>query len=515
MYLCSKYKTLFFNLLTVFILISGLSPNASATVLKVGGTQLPANLGNPYTAIGVTPGSILGVIFDGLTQIDENGTLQPALATSWTNDGHTKWTFKIRENVVFHNGVVNSSQNVADNLNNIIKKENRFYPIAIELKSIKKAISINADTVEIHTNQPDPMLAKRLSLMRFVDFSLWESIGADEYARLPVGTGPYELVDWNKNGAISLTAHLQSWRPQKNITTLKIFTLKDPISRTQALLSGQIDMALGLTPEDINTLKSQGKRIQIHNGKQVMAIALPNTLKTQSPLNYRLVRQAINHAVDRKSISEQLRDSTLQIASQGATPANVGYNKSIEGYPYDINKAQVLMKKAGYSEGFKLTIEVLVGMGPSDSLIYQKIAQDLKKIGIMVTIKTSTYPERTRKYFTGDWGNVDAFSILWNNAPYNDTARALETFSCLKNNPFFCDAETSVFITNANLEMNEKKRQKKLESIMLKMHHLAPSLNIIEYGSVIGYGSNIHNIIVRPVGIAYEDILVKQSKHNN
>ena len=145
-------------------------------------------------------------------------------------------------------------------------------------------------------------------------------------------------------------------------------------------------------------------------------------------------------------------------------------------------------------------------MGPSDSLSYQQAAQDLAKIGIRVDLRTTTYPERTRKYFSGDWGEVEAFSILWNNAPYNDTGRALRDFSCLKINPFFCDESVAALIDESNREMNPERRTLLLQQVMAEMHTLAPALNLIEYGSVIGHSASLANVQVRPVGVAYEDI---------
>ena len=481
-----------------------LGSRGQADVLNVGGTELPANLGNPYAAIGVTPGSILGIIYDGLTRIDPDGSLQPALAVSWENDGALRWRFRLRESTFFQNGSPVTADGIAANINHLIAPENAAYPIATEMRSVASARVIDAQTVEIGTRRPDPLLAKRMSLMRLVDFDLWLEIGPDAYAQSPIGTGPFKHDSWNRGGAVAFDAFELSWRASSTFQSLNVFTLRDSIARTQALVADQIDLALGLTPEDGPVIEGQGHRVKIHYGNQIMAIGLPNALKERSPLNDQRVRQAMNHAVNRKAIVDFILGGLFPVASQGATPANVGFNSEIAPYAYDPDKAKALLREAGYGNGFDLIIEVLVGMGPSDSLIYQQAAQDLAAVGIRVDLRTTTYPERTRKYFSGEWGEVDGFSILWNNAPYNDTGRALRDFSCLKVNPFFCDRPVAARIEDANRDMNPLSRERQLKDIMADMQVLASAINLIEYGSVIGYSNRIANIHVRPVGVAYE-----------
>ena len=474
--------------------------------LKVAGTQLPSNLGNPYKSISVTPGSLLGLIFNGLTLVNEEGRLLPALATSWESNGNKKWTFTIRQGVYFHNNVINTADNIAQNINFIIKKENLIYPIAVELKSIAQAKAINNSTLEIITHNPDPMLPKKLSLMRIVDFELWSKVGVDNYSREPIGTGAFSLKSWNEGGAVIFDAFSKNGNQNKTISSLSVYPLKDPISRVQALISGQVDMALGLSPDDIEILLANKFLIKVNHSKQVLAIGLPNMINTTSPLNNVKVRQALNYSIDRDTIVKDVLGGHFRAASQGATRENVGYNKNIIPYNFDLDKAKKLLKESGYENGFKLVLEVLVGLGPADSLIYQRIAQDLSKINIKVELRTTTYTERTRKYFTNDWGNIDAFSILWNNAPYNDTGRSLESFSCIKINPFFCQKKISKKILESKYEMNSKVRKNLLESIMQEYHHLAPSINIIEYGSIIGYNKKLKNITVNPTGVAYEKL---------
>lgn len=493
------------SLVIACVLVFGATASARET-LNVGGTELPASLGNPYAAIGVTPGSILGSIYDGLTQIDSDGLLKPALAIAWENDGDRRWVFTLRPGTTFQNGAALSAKNVAANINDLIKPENRGYPIATEMASIESARALDEQSIEVITKSPDPMLAKRFSLFRIVDFDLWTEIGADAYAQAPIGTGPFKLEAWNQGGAIAFSAFEDSWRDPGAFSDLRIFTLKDSIARTQALIAGQIDLALGLTPEDAPLIESQGMGVKIHYGNQVMALGLPNALKEDAPLNDQRVRQAINYAVNRTAIVDYILGGMFPLATQGATPANVGYNPEIEPYAYDIDRAKALLSEAGYADGIDLIIEVLVGMGPSDSLIYQQVAQDLSKVGIRVDLRTTTYPERTRKYFSGDWGEVDGFSILWNNAPYNDTGRALRDFSCLKASPFFCDEGVSAQIVASNEEMDPEKRESILRGIMADMQTLAPTINLIEYGSVLGFSQRIENVEIRPVGIAYETI---------
>ena len=103
--------------------------------------------------------------------------------------------------------------------------------------------------------------------------------------------------------------------------------------------------------------------------------------------------------------------------------------------------------------------------------------------------------------------HMNAFSALWNNAPLGDVIRGLESFSCLKNNPYFCDESIAKDITVSSREMDPAKREKMLQDIMARLHDdVVPAIWLTNHTTVVATNKTVKSFAVRPSGIAFEEI---------
>lgn len=433
------------------------------------------------------PGTgIIPSVFDGLTMVNQDGTVGPALAVSWTNTSETTWVFRLRPNVVFHDGSSFTADSVVDYLTFLTAPGAIAYPIAAEAKSISGVRKLDALSVEITTHRADGILPRKISRIPMIPLNVWSDLGRAAFSRQPVGTGPYKIEKWGRAGSSSVTmvGVETSWRAPEQIDRVEYIILPDPAARLQSLMSDAVDVAINIDPDSIPFLEDAGYTVQRQPSPINLALAFHNCGDTPSPITDRRVRLALNMAVDKKNIVDNLLSGTTEVATQGATPGVLGYNSSIEPYPYDPAAAKTLLEEAGYGDGLELVVGLFSGQFPSDSSIFLQVAQDWAAIGVHAELRPFAFTEYNRRAMAADWEGVDVISAVWSHYQYGDVSRALKRFAGDHSGPYFCAPELLDDIADSDAEMDEQARQASLEDIMARIHYLAPSLPLVRYVSL-------------------------------
>lgn len=499
--------------LAVIVFALVLAQGTSAQTLRVAVAAFPPTLGNPFTGASQPSAELWWSIYDGLTRLNWSGTAEPALALSWENTSPTKWVFKLRPDVTYHNGKAFTAQDVADILALIKRPDMMGFLIPNELSLVSGSRVIDDLTVEISTSQPDAILPKRLATLMIIDPELWDDIGVSGYTLAPVGTGPFRLKTFGRGNATAiLEANPKSWRAPVGLTTVEYRLVADKTSRIQGLLSEQIDLVTGLHVDDVVVVENEGFNVLVKANPQVKSIALPNFLHGEDhPLHDAQVRRALNHAVDKDAIAKFIMFGFADVASQGVTAATTGFNPSLAPYAYDPDKARALMADAGYPNGFPLTIEVVTDSTTPDGLMYQKVAQDMEAVGVSVTLRSIPFSDYNRKYTMSEWGDADAFHLIWNNAAFQDPIRPIEYFSCIRARPFFCDPDLVPLIKSSSAEMDPARRDLLLQDIMARLYDLAPALWLTNAVYTTAYNDRIAQFESRPTGIVFESVTLKDN----
>ena len=314
-----------------------------------------------------------------------------------------------------------------------------------------------------------------------VEPQAWRELGRQGFSRTPVGTGSYLLTDWqNRNGAVVLTANPYAWRPP-GISRVEMYPLRDHASRLQASLSGQLDITMSLRPEQLDIFRRRGFTVHADILRQILAFAFDVSGHPDSPIADVRVRQALNYAIDRRAISEDILQGFAPPASQGSAPNVFGHNPRIKPYPHDPEKARALLAEAGYPQGFSTEVQVVTGTYPNDLEIFAKLQQDLAAVGIDMAFRRVLFSDWIRQFFQGAW-RTELFTMAWNTAPHNDALRPMEQYSCLKTRPFFCDETLRAKLVAAGREMDTGRREALLQELALEFRRRAPSLLLLEYG---------------------------------
>lgn len=493
-----------------FVLAVSLLATASAqadTVLRVARNAAPPSLGNPLTSVGQPGSGVWSALFDSLTVIGSGGNLKPALALSWDLETETRWVFSLRPNVTFHNGAPFDAHAVAAILNYLRSDEGRRFYVASEVDTISVIEIVDDLTLALETKVPDAILPKRMALIGVPEPEAWATLGPEGFGQAPVGTGSFKLRDWGRgSGRMTFDAYAQSWRPSQDVDVLELWTVADATTRVQALLTGQVDVLEALSIDDVAQIESAGFKVWHFGGAQVSSIAFRTVGNPDSPLQDVRVRQALNFAVNRALIAEVLFGGNTEPASQGASAGTIGYDPALEPIPYDPDRARTLLKDAGYEDGFPMTIEVLTGFSTVDTLLYQQVAQDLRAVGVDVTVRTPPFATWLRRFTSNDWGETDAFSFMWDSGAYADAIRPVRNFSCAKAVPFFCDQEIMPLIEQTDRIMNTDDRVLHLQTVMGEMRELAPALLLTTASQRVATSQRIRAISLNPPNIAYHTV---------
>lgn len=478
---------------------------ASGGTIRVGVVNLPPGQGNPYTAIGAPSIYTWSAIFDPLTMVDAKGTPQPHLAESWKNTSPTTWQFTLRKNVTFSDGEKLDAAAVKATVDYLTSEAGKTSVVGSELKMLAGAKVVDDQTVEISTSTADAILPSKLTSMYIVAPDAWKKSGPDGFAAKPVGTGPFTADSFDQS-KITLSANAKSWRAPK-AAKMEVVKLAESAPRLQALQSKQIDLAIALSPDQAPQAEQSGAKMQISPAPQVSAFAFVQS-KSNSPVADKRVRQAMNYAVDKKAIADNLLGGLGKPATQGATPETFGYDPEIKGYEYSPAKAKQLLADAGYADGITLNATVTVGSFPADSEIYQSTADYLSKVGITLKLNTVPFAEWLEKYQANTWPG-DMFNQSWNVAPIGDAIRPASIFSCAKVNPFFCDQEATPLIQQINTEFDSTKREALLKQLAKHNFDTAPSLLLVEQVDVNATSANVGGYAAQNRFISYEKMTVK------
>ncbi len=490
--------------LTLAVVVMALSPlacgaaqapaAASSGELRFGMANLPRSMGNPYTENGSPSSYTWSAIFDGLTRLDADGALVPALALDWIPVAAERWRFNLRRDVYFTNGEPFDAHAVVGVVDWLRSAEGRRTVVGNELRSLAGAVVIDSHTVEILSVAPDAILPQRMSAVMMVPPEAWRELGPDGFAIDPHGTGPFQVVEWNdRERTVRLVANPGSWRAPA-LARLTLKGLPDKAVRVQALRSGEVDLTL-IDIEDVDFLHARGFAVHQGPSMQVMALAFNVERDPPSPVADLRVRQALNYAVDKHAIAEILLQGMVAPSGQPASAVTHGYHPGIEPYPHDPVRARELLAEAGYPDGFDLTIQVAEGGAAGAGQIYQIVVQDLRRVGVHARLQVRPFPAWLRDYLSGTISS-EMFGLPWNAAPYNDVMRPIEYYSCAKRLPFFCDPDVMPLIAQASGELDAERRERILHTLAEQLHVLAPALFLVEQMDLFAHRRDVGGLVI-------------------
>ena len=433
-------------------LMLALSLTAASIAAQAAGTLIFCSEASPegfdssqYTG-GTTFDASGHALFNRLVEFKKGTTdIAPSLAESWTvsTDGLT-YTFKLRKGVKFHttdNFTPSrdfNADDVAFTFGRMSDKNhpfNKAYPagfpyasdtgIATNIESITK---VDPLTVVFKLRKPDgDMLAKvAMPFASVLSLEHADKLVAAGQAPMinqqPVGTGPFVLKRYQKDAQIRYAKNTAYWNAKEVLVDNLIFAITPDASvRVQKLKAGECHIMSQPKPQDIASMRADpALKMDSAPGFNVGYVSY----NTEKPYTSKLeVRQALDMAINRKAIVEAVYQGQGQEAANPFPASLWSYNKSLKNAAYSPEKAKELLKKAGYPDGFELTLwamPVQRPYNPNAKLMAEMIQADWAKIGVKAKITQYEWGEYLKRLkagehdtgligWTGDYASPDNF----------------------------------------------------------------------------------------------------------
>jgi ABC-type transport system substrate-binding protein len=299
-------------------------------------------------------------VFESLVGFDGNEQMIGLLADtwSWSEDGLTL-TVNLRHDVKFSSGDPFTAADVEFSLARHAEKD---MPVIAQL-SPEQGYSgmevVDDNTVKfLFTKVNVQFVPQTLVNMGITSKTYYDRVGEDAYIAMPVGTGPYKIVSWAEGQYIDL-AYNENYRGAKpQILTAHLVAAADNSTRVAMLQAGEVDMANQVPGASITALEEAGFTAVYVPQPHDLVLQL-DLLTPDTPWQDIRVRQAIDYAIDKKSIKDSMICGPIQEGVWALSTAP-WYDPSLKpAYDYDLAKAQELMAAAGYADGFTLPITYL------------------------------------------------------------------------------------------------------------------------------------------------------------
>jgi peptide/nickel transport system substrate-binding protein len=478
-------------LFAVLFSTTGAAPTASARkadTITFAIADLPPAFGNPFMTGGWPGLAVWPAIYDGLAELNADGSLAPALATSWNFENERTWVFNLRRDVKFSNGEPFDAHTVVEVMTYLLKPESARLSIVREVRNIETVTARDDYTVVVTTKNPDRFTPAKFAAVKMIEPKAFAAMGAEAYARAPIGTGPYKVDSWSLS-EIRFSENPYAWR-KPIMKNLRIVALPEVGARVKALQSDTVDVALQLGPDDIAQVEAAGDRMVSNYLGGI--VAMPFMLVRENMFKDVRVRQAVNYAVNRQAIVDVLLAGRTKLASQTTAHTAIGYVKDLAPYPYDPAKAKVLLKEAGYPNGFTFTVDVYVTGANADAAVYQQVANDLAQIGVTMKINVMAFPRYNEALYQGNWtGEMILFS--YGTLPSMDPMATYQYHSCSWVKPWVCDPELQAMIDKAQTTFDLEQRTALVQQLLRKTHDEPLGLYLHETNRFDGVAKRVEN----------------------
>jgi peptide/nickel transport system substrate-binding protein len=450
------------------------SAAASGGDAKNGGTlnfQLlrDADAGyDPALGIESTVYTINDSMFDTLLEVQPDGKLVGSLATDWSvSDDELTYTFKIRTGVKFHNGREMTADDVKytiDRMKDPATKSPRRSVYAL----VDSVEAPDATTVVVKLSEPYAPLP---AVLADISAGIVPKEAAADLANHPVGTGPFKFVEWVRDDHLTVEANRDYWREGlPHLDGINYTFNADANARAASLRSGTVDFLWNAPPE-LHDVLSKDSSLAIYGGKGTQSFQYMLLNMQKEPFSDVRVRQAIYWALDREEIQQISRPGTTTSVTTGFLPPEHWAGSQETMYQQDYDKAKQLLAEAGHPDGFPMEILALVG---SDFHIRsaQAVQQQLKPLGIEVTVTTVDSGQQTARRNAGDYDAI----ISGFSGTIDPDERFTQTFTTGGGTNFanFSDPEVDKLVAEARKVSDREKRAELYRKASARISEVGP-----------------------------------------
>lgn len=473
---------------------------AGTALLSVAGTAHADKLRIAYAVAPITvdsyrsstapSGSLNSHIYEGLYSRDNKNLL----GTKFTWVTPTRMVVDLRKGVKFHHGTDFTSRDVVYSVCRMMMPVNgKKNVITNSLGPVTNVTTDGPHKVIFDTVKPYPLLIQKLKYLYVMPADMGKNvpqnikfdtkgecgIGLEGYPKTvdieagkgAIGTGPYKLVSFKKNGTTKMVRNENYWGEKPDWKEVEITAVTNNGARFAGLLSGDYDAIVAPSIEDIETLKNNPKFdylstpswrtmfILLNMGEKAPGVTAPNG---KNPFQDVRVRKALSLAIDRKAITERLLGGAGTVANQFAANYMDGADTGLPPLEYNPEKAKQMLAEAGYKNGFSVDLFLPADRYPNVGRLSQVIAQYWSRVGLTVNLKPQPWSvfSKTRKAeklgaWVYGWGHPQGFTqMIIYNFPTKNKDLNLGTHNHYTN---YKSAEVDKWMTKWAVETDDNK----------------------------------------------------------
>ncbi|MBI5974443.1 nickel ABC transporter substrate-binding protein [Staphylococcus canis] len=433
---------------------------------------------------------------ESLFKVNSNGKVEPLLAESYKQVSPQKLEMTIRDNVSFQNGDKLTGEKVKQSLDYALKHGD-----LVKATLPIQSISADGQKVTIETSEPYPELASELA-SPFA--AIFDTSAKGDVDVQPVGTGPYQIKDYQRSQKIELSRFDDYWQGKPQLEGVNITYQEDGNTRVSHLQSGKADLITNVPVTSVDALEKDDKtKISSVPGYRTQMLIYNHDSKKMT----KDVREALDLIIDRESIAKEI--------SKGyAKPATGPFNDTldfVEEKPVqkqDIAQAKQLIEAAGYSKDKPLKIQLVTYEGrPELPKIAQVLQSDAQKANIDIEIRNVDDIEG----YLADRSQWDATMYSFGTIPRGDAGyffnQAYHPDGAINKGDYH-NQNVTAMINRLNQTVDKKEREQLSNEIVNEVQKDVPESYITYNDTIDGLNRNVSNFKATPEGIYLIDYKV-------
>ena len=364
--------------------------------------------------------------------------IEPQLATEWKLTSPTQMRIVLRKGVKFSDGSAFSADDAVFSLNRAMAKTSNY---GVYAQGIDKVVKISDNEIDVMLKSPNPVLMNQLTELRMMSKPWAEKNKSlepkdiktkdESFAhRNAMGTGPFMVESWQPDQKLVFKRNPNWWgKMDGNVTEIVYTPIKSEATRVAALLSGEVDLVLDPSLQDLGRMRSNSA-LKVLDGAENRTIffgmdqfrdeLVGSNIKGKNPLKDVRVRKALYQAIDSATLNRVSMRGLSQPTGTLIAPQVNGWTKKVDArWPFSIEASKKLLDEAGYKDGFEVDLACPNNRYINDEEICQAVTAMWAKVGVKAKLRTLplvTYFPMIQRYeasiYMLGWG-VPTFDALY------------------------------------------------------------------------------------------------------
>jgi peptide/nickel transport system substrate-binding protein len=412
-------------------------------------------------------------VLDALIGLDRGLNVVPALAAHWLSTDDRSFVLELRPGLRFSDG---RPVTAADAARSLAAGTELAWPNDGYLSTIESVHVLDERRLEVRAARGDPTLLARLA-WGFV-------LPADATDARPVpvvGTGPYTLESWTPGRGFAFARNPHHWGKPAGFARAEFEVVPDDATRLNLVETGEADIADFVPPEAWARLEQvKHLRLVVGAGLRVLFLGLR---VDRAPFDDPRVREALDLAIDRRTLVERVFFGKGTIANQLMPRGSVGYAPDLPPSPFDRDRARLLLAAAGVRPGHRLRLDGPLNRYVRDAQLLQDVARQLAEVGLVVEVQAL---DKNALYGLLDRGATDFFLLGW----ASESGDGADVFEVLfpppgqrrggsSNATGFQDALLDAITREAQSTTNLRERARVLQLAFARLSELRPILPLV------------------------------------